>query len=198
MEAMARTIAFDYGRALDKATWLFWKDGYAGTSLRDLLKIIGIGEGSFYNTLKSKKRLYVECVKHYAETEGRKRVHALASAPTASLGVRAMFGVMLDCLDDPKTPSRLCLMAAMVCEEVLADADLRKLVEDGMENVQTRLVERLGQDRDNAMLPVELDPQTTASVIMTYAQGIWRMALVDYDRARFERQIDAFLVGLGL
>jgi TetR/AcrR family transcriptional regulator, transcriptional repressor for nem operon len=195
---MARTIAFDYGRALDKATWLFWRNGYAGTSLRDLLKIIGIGEGSFYNTLKSKKRLYIECVKRYAETEGRKRVHALVSAPTASLGIRAMFGVMLDCLGDPKTPSRLCMMAAMVCEEVLADPDLRKLVEDGLENMQARLVKRLGQDRDKGMLPAELDPQTTASVIMTYAQGIWRMALVDYDRPRFERQIDAFLAGLWL
>ena len=70
---MARAISFDYERALDKATWLFWKRGYAGTSLRDLLKIMGIGEGSFYNTLKSKKRLYLACVKRYEETEGRKR-----------------------------------------------------------------------------------------------------------------------------
>jgi TetR/AcrR family transcriptional repressor of nem operon len=29
-------------------------------------------------------------------------------------------------------------------------------------------------------------------------QGVWRMALVDYDRPSFERQIDAFLTGLGL
>src|SRR5262249_788223 len=35
--AMARKIAFDYDRALDKATRLFWKNGYAETGLRDLL-----------------------------------------------------------------------------------------------------------------------------------------------------------------
>ena len=60
---MARSIEFDYDQALERATRLFWRDGYAGTSLRDLLKVIGIGEGSFYNTLKSKKRLYIECLK---------------------------------------------------------------------------------------------------------------------------------------
>ena len=80
---MARAIAFDYDRALERATWLFWKSGYAGTSLRDLLKIMDIGEGSFYNTLKSKKQLYLACVRRYEETEGRKRGQALMSASTA-------------------------------------------------------------------------------------------------------------------
>jgi TetR/AcrR family transcriptional regulator, transcriptional repressor for nem operon len=195
---VGRGIAFDYARALDRATWLFWKNGYAGTSLRDLLKVIGIGEGSFYNTLKSKKQLYMECVKHYAQTEGRKRTQALMSAPTTSLGVRAMFGIVFDCLDDPHTPSRLCLMAAMASEDVLSDVDLRKLVEDGAKNFHAILVNRLSQERDAGLLPEALDPQTVASIIMTYAQGVWRMALVDYDRARFERQIDVFLMGLGL
>ena len=195
---MARTIAFDYERALGNATWLFWRDGYAGTSLRDLLKVMGIGEGSFYNTLKSKKQLYLECLKRYEETEGLKRGQALMSASTASQGVRALFGIVLDCLDDPQTPSRLCMMAAMVSEEVLADPDLRKRVEDGMANLQARLAGRLSQDQDAGVLPRTIEPQTIASVIITYAQGIWRMALVDYDRPRFERQIDAFLTGVGL
>ena len=196
--AMARAIAFDYDRALERATWLFWKSGYAGTSLRDLLKIMDIGEGSFYNTLKSKKQLYLACVRRYEETEGRKRGQALMSASTASRGIHALFGMVLDCLDNPSTPSRLCMMAAMASEEVLSEPDLRKLVEDGLGSFHARLVERLSQDRDEGRLPATLDPHVTASVVVTYLQGIWRMALVDYDRPRFERQIDAFLTALGL
>ena len=195
---MARAIAFDYDRALERATWLFWKSGYAGTSLRDLLKIMDIGEGSFYNTLKSKKQLYLACVRRYEETEGRKRGQALMSAPTASRGIHGLFGAVLDCLDNPSTPSRLCMMAAMASEEVLSEPDLRKLVEDGLGSFHARLVERLSQDRDEGRLPATLDPHVTASVVVTYLQGIWRMALVDYDRPRFERQIDAFLTALGL
>lgn len=195
---MTRPIAFDYDRALENATWLFWKSGYAGTSLRDLLKGMGIGEGSFYNTLKSKKQLYLACVQRYAETEGHKRLQALMLGPTASDGIRALFGVVLDCLDDPATPSRLCMMAAMASEEVLSEPDLRKFVEDGLAGLHTQLVERLSLDRDQGRLPATLDPQITASVVVTYLQGIWRMALVEYDRPRFERQIDVFLSGLGL
>ncbi|TPN37850.1 TetR/AcrR family transcriptional regulator [Mesorhizobium sp. B2-3-3] len=195
---MARTIAFDYERALDKAMRLFWKHGYAGTGLRDLLKIMGIGEGSFYNTLKSKKQLYLACVERYEMTEGRKRAQALLSAPTASQGIRALFGVVLDCLDDPQTPSRLCMSAAMASEEVLSEPDLRQFVEDREEKFQASLAERLSQDRDKGALPATFDPQTNASIIATYVQGIWRVALVDFDRPRFERQIDVFLAGLGL
>ena len=55
---MARPIGFDLDKAIDKATLLFWKKGYSNTSLRDLLKVMGIGEGSFYNSVKSKKNLY--------------------------------------------------------------------------------------------------------------------------------------------
>ena len=63
---------------------------------------------------------------------------------------------------------------------------------------EASVVERLRHDRDLGVLRPELDPQVIASVITTYAQGIWRMALVDYDRPRFERQIEALLTGLGL
>jgi len=195
---MARTIGFDYDQALDKATWLFWKDGYAGTSLRDLLKVMRIGEGSFYNTVKSKKRLYMACLKRYQETEVRKRRLALVSAPTAGMGIRALFGVLLDCLDDPRTPSRLCMMAAMAAEDVLADPDLRAFAEGGLSRLEAELVARLTQDQVAGLFPAGLDPATIAPVIITYLQGLWRMALVSYDRPRFERQIDALLTGLGL
>src|ERR1700739_999469 len=153
---MARSIEFDYDLALERATRLFWRDSYPGTSLRDLLKVIGIGQGSFYNTLKSKKRLYVECLKRYSETEGQKRRLSLMSAPTPSEGLRGLFHVVLDCLDDPKTPSRLCLMAGMVAEDVLADPDLKGMVQDGTTALSNCITARLASDKKRGKLPSDL------------------------------------------
>ena len=195
---MVRTIDFDYDQALDRAMRLFWRDGYAGTSLRDLLKVIGIGEGSFYNTLKSKKRLYLDCLDRYEQTEGRTRMLALMSALTAALGVRALFRAVLDCLDHPQTPSRLCMLAAMMSEEVLSDAELRSRVGYNLRSFQACLAERFRTDREAGVLPPGFEPEVVAAVVATYAQGLWRMAMADYDRARFERQSDVFLTGLGL
>jgi TetR/AcrR family transcriptional repressor of nem operon len=142
---MARTLGFDYTNALDKATRLFWKTGYARTPLRDLLKSKGIGEGSFYNTLKTKQRAYLESLKYYNATVGHRRAAAFSSAATARQGVRALFRDVLDCLNDPKAPSRLCLMAASVTRQVLAETDLKSTLSGnvGAGGANVRASERL-------------------------------------------------------
>lgn len=195
---MARTVEFDYDRALERATDLFWKTGYAGTPLRDLLKRMGIGEGSFYNTLKSKKNAFLECLKHYNATVNHRRGEALLGAPTAALGVRALFKIVLDCLDDPDTPSRICLMAGSITREVLAEPELREYVQQQMSMFAERMAARMTADKEAGLLPGAFEPQLVAQVIVTYLQGLWRMALVSYDRPRYERQIETFLTALGL
>jgi TetR/AcrR family transcriptional repressor of nem operon len=197
-EVMARTLEFDYTNALHRATRLFWKTGYANTSLRDLLQVMKIGEGSFYNTLKSKKNAYLECLKHYNATVSHHRAEAFFSAPTAALGVRALFKTVLDCVDDPSTPSRLCLMGGSMTREVLAEPVLGKYVQEQVSMMTERMIARFSSDKKAGLLPAEFDPQLVVPVIITYMQGLFRMALVSYDRTRFERQIDVFLTCLGL
>ncbi|MGH8781627.1 TetR/AcrR family transcriptional regulator [Paraburkholderia sp.] len=195
---MARGLEFDYTIALERGARLFWETGYSNASLRDLLKRMGIGEGSFYNTLKSKKNAYLECLKHYNATVNGPRGEALFSASTAALGVRALFKTVLDCLDDPDTPSRVCLMAGSIAPEVLAEPELREYVEQQMSMAAEGMAARLTADKEAGLLPEEFAPQIVVPIIITYLQGVWRMALVSYDRARFERQIDLFLTCLGL
>jgi TetR/AcrR family transcriptional repressor of nem operon len=194
---MARTLEFDYEDALERATQLFWETGYANTSLRDLLNGMGIGEGSFYNKFKSKKQAYLECLKHYNATINRDRGEAMLSAPTAALGIRALFESMLDCLDDPDTP-RVCLMAGTMTPEVLADVDLRAYIEEQTSALEKQMVKRLKIDRRAGLLSTALDPEVIVPIVLTYAQGLWRRATVSYDRRPFERQINAFLTALGL
>ncbi|MGA7777621.1 MAG: TetR/AcrR family transcriptional regulator [Paraburkholderia sp.] len=191
-------MEFDYTTALERATRLFWETGYASTSLRDLLKQMGIGEGSFYNTLKSKKNAYLECLKHYNATVNRHRGEAFFSAPTAALGVRALFESVLDCLDDPTTPSPVCLMAGSVTPEVLDEPDLRDYVQQQFSMLAERITARLNVDKEAGLLPAEFEPELVAPIVITYLHGLWRMALVSYSRSQFERQIDTFLNGLGL
>lgn len=194
---MARALEFDYDKAIDKATRVFWKKGYSGASLRDLLKAIGIGEGSFYNTLKSKKQLYLECLKHYNETVVRRRAEALFSPSSAKEGVRGLFKTVLDDLDDPRTP-RVCLVAGSVSSDVLAERDLQKFVQTDMAAFVGAFSDRLKSAKDTGELPPQFEAEVVAQIIATYLQGLYRTALLSYDRSQLERQIDQFLIGLGL
>ena len=194
---MTRGLEFDYEEAIDKATRVFWEKGYASASLRDLLKAIGIGEGSFYNTLKGKKQLYLKCLKHYNETVVRRRAEALFSPSSTKEGVRGLFKTVLDDLDDPRIP-RVCLVAGSVSSDVLAERDLKKFIETDMAAFVGAFLDRLKSAKDTGELPPQFDAEVVAQIIATYLQGLYRTALLSYNRPQLERQIDQFLTGLGL
>jgi len=194
---MARALEFDIDQEIDRATRVFWSHGYSGTSLRDLLKAMGIGEGSFYNTLKSKKRLYLECLKRYNETVGRRRAEALMTPSSAKEGVRGFFRSVLDDLDDPGLP-RVCLMARSVSSDVLAERDLQHFVQTNMAALVGAFSNRLKSAKDRGELPSGFDAEGAAQIIATYLQGLFGTVLLHYDRSRLEREIDLFLSSLGL
>ena len=57
---------------------------------------------------------------------------------------------------------------------------------------------RLHADKKKGLLFESFERATVVPIIVTYMQGIWRMALVDFNRPQMEQQIGAFLTALGL
>jgi TetR/AcrR family transcriptional regulator, transcriptional repressor for nem operon len=194
---MGRRRAFDYDAVIESATRLFWSKGYASTSVRDLLEVMGIGESSFYHLVKGKQELYLECLRHYNDTVTARRWQALAAEPSIRDGIRAYFRAVLDDLDDPAVPN-VCLMAGSLSADVLGAAELRDYVLAEMRQLQAMLAGLLAQAGE---LPERFDAETAetaAQTIVTYLQGLFRVARILNDRPQLERQIEALLTGLGL
>jgi TetR/AcrR family transcriptional regulator, transcriptional repressor for nem operon len=196
-ENMSGKKRFDYAGAVNAAALLFWDKGYSNASLRGLLKVMKIGEGSFYNAFKSKKHLYLLCLKHYHEVLTRRRWQAFAAEPSVRKAIRRFFAAVLDNLDDPKVPN-VCLMAASLSNDVLSSRELRKYVLDEMRAMQGMLLRRLQQGKATGELPAAFDAAVSAEVIVTYLQGFYRVVRVLHDRKHMERQIETLLKGLGL
>jgi TetR/AcrR family transcriptional regulator, transcriptional repressor for nem operon len=194
---MPATIAFDYDRVVEQATQLFWKKGYSNTSLRDLLKAMGIGEGSFYNTFASKRRLYLECLKHYHDTVSRRRLHALLSPASAKAGVRAFFKNVLDELDNPRIPNA-CLLANSLSSDVLAQRELGRTVLSDMKDFSAAFEQRLESAKKAGELPRSFDAALAAQVLVTFLQGLFRVIHVLQTRSEVERQLAMLFSGLGL
>jgi TetR/AcrR family transcriptional repressor of nem operon len=158
---------------------------------------MNIADGSRYNTVKSKKNLYLECLKHYRATVMSQRETALFSQTSAKLGVRALFKTVLDQMDDPKRPG-LCLMAGSISRDVLDEKEIREyIVGEGVAS-GGRFVELLRSAQEAGELPKQFKPAVVAQIIGTYIQGMSRAALISYDRQRIERQVEVLLTGLGL
>ena len=59
---------FDTEVALEKAMKVFWAHGYEAASLSELLKNMGIGKKSLYDTFGNKQALFLKALEHYART----------------------------------------------------------------------------------------------------------------------------------
>lgn len=101
---MARPRAFDRAEVLDKATRLFWRRGYGGTSLSDLEAETGIGRTSIYAAFGGKEALFLAAVDHYDATYSIKLRKALVSARSVRAGIEGYFDELLKAFDDPGLP----------------------------------------------------------------------------------------------
>lgn len=194
---MPRRLEFDLDQALERATRAFWEHGYTRTSLRSLLEVIAIGEGSFYNTFKSKEHLYRLCLERYNDTVSRRRLAALASGDSAADGVRAFFRTVLDELDDPTTP-QVCLLAGSLSADVLEARELGAYVLDEMQVFEAAFRDRLAASKEAGDLQADFDVAAAAGLLLTYLQGLFRVIRTLHSRKQSEEEIDALLCGLGL
>ena len=194
---MGRKLEFDYERAIEQATRVFWAKGYSAASMRDLLKAMGIGEGSFYHLFGSKNRLYLECLNHYNETVTRRRLEALDAEPSVRKGLRNFFKGLIEDLDNPRRP-HVCLMARSLSSDVMDEPELGASVKSGMNLFEDRISARLEKAKSRGELPSSFPAALSAQIIFTFLQGYFRVVKVLKPRAEMWRQIEALLTRLGL
>jgi AcrR family transcriptional regulator len=87
MAVIGRPRGFDRDTALEAAMFLFWRKGFATTSMNDLCDAMGVGSPSLYAAFGSKEALYLEAVEHYARTQGPPVWDKLAEGATARAGI---------------------------------------------------------------------------------------------------------------
>ena len=69
---MGRPKNFSREEVLEKAMPVFWKHGFADTSLQDLERATGVNKSGLYAEFRDKEDLFVECLRHYLETQEKR------------------------------------------------------------------------------------------------------------------------------
>jgi TetR/AcrR family transcriptional repressor of nem operon len=90
------------------------------------------------------------------------------------------------------------MIAAMEAEEVLAEPELAHYAQHAVERLRAQFAERLRADQSQGILSSQVDSEVLAAILVTYLQGLWRMALLSYDRPTYQRRTDVLLKQLGL
>lgn len=70
--SMGRPKNFSREEVLEKAMPVFWKHGFADTSLQDLERATGVNKSGLYTEFRDKEDLFVACLRHYLESQGKR------------------------------------------------------------------------------------------------------------------------------
>ena len=109
---MPRKPNYDRDELIERARDLFWKRGWAGTSLKDLEAVLEMKPGSFYAAFGSKEALFKLAMEKYA-TDGRERLKALAQehGPIKAL---QRFPKMV--VENNTAPAKACMLSKTLLE----------------------------------------------------------------------------------
>jgi AcrR family transcriptional regulator len=69
---MGRPKNFSREEVLEKAMPVFWKHGFADTSLQELERATGVNKSGLYTEFRDKEDLFVACLRHYLESQGKR------------------------------------------------------------------------------------------------------------------------------
>jgi AcrR family transcriptional regulator len=69
---MGRPKNFSREEVLEKAMPVFWKHGFADTSLQDLERATGVNKSGLYTEFRDKEDLFLACLRHYLESQGKR------------------------------------------------------------------------------------------------------------------------------
>jgi AcrR family transcriptional regulator len=118
MAAIGRPRGFDRDAALEAAMFLFWRKGFAATSMNDLCDAMGVSSPSLYAAFGSKEALYLEAVEHYVRTQGPPVWDKLAEGATARAGIENLLIAWTESLPKSRaTPAGCMAMLAAVSDE---------------------------------------------------------------------------------
>lgn len=153
---MSRTKEFDPERALDLALDIFWRRGYEGTTLRDLLEGMDISRQSLYDTFGDKRSLFLKVLERYERLmmEGLTVRHLQGAGSVEAIrGYCEYF--LAEIVHDPALGS--CLMANTAIEVGAGDPEIQTIVRAYFGRLEgilhgvlagARKAGEIGEDRD--------------------------------------------------
>jgi AcrR family transcriptional regulator len=111
MAIIGRPREFDRDAALEAAMLLFWRKGFAMTSMNDLCEAMGIRSPSLYAAFASKEGLYLEALDHYVRTVGPTVWDRLAEGATARVSVENLLQAATESLPKSRATPAGCMAA---------------------------------------------------------------------------------------
>ncbi|MBG6129860.1 TetR/AcrR family transcriptional repressor of nem operon [Aquimarina sp. EL_43] len=135
---MPKVETFNRNTVLQKATEVFHKKGYNGTSMQDLVDATDLNRSSIYNSFGSKLNMFLEVLSHYQSIYGNSFSQKLAQSYNATEAIEAIFDLYIhEIIND--NDRKGCLV--INCKSEMTNQE--PLIKSFMEKNQDRMIAML-------------------------------------------------------
>ncbi|MBW0103637.1 TetR/AcrR family transcriptional regulator [Pseudonocardia sp. KRD291] len=192
---MPRPRQFDEERVLSSVQAAFWDNGYAGTSLEDLLVASGLGKGSLYGAFGDKQSLFLRVLREYDEANDRMLRTWLEQADRA---VDVIRGFVIGPLRDPggAEARRGCLRANTAMELSAGAPEVAAEARRSYAATTTLLAEAVRRAQREGDVAPRVDPDEAAHAVLAGQLGLLVLDRVGQDPAALSTMAETLLHGL--
>ena len=169
---MARNREFILEDVLESAKGIFWKKGYASTSITDLMDATGLAKGSIYKAFGDKHQLYLQALDFYLANTKREYKASLSHGHTAFESIKHWVVEGAHLLDANSGHQNGCMAINSGIEMAEQFNDISKKLEAHRFFVFKLLVEKVKQGQAADEIRMDMSAEKIASIIGTFQMGI--------------------------
>jgi len=188
-----RPRAYQPEVALARALDVFWKEGFAATSLDDLSAATGMNRPSLYGAFGDKRELYIKSYESYRD-RARQRMGEVFSV---DLPLRQMleriYGIALDMYLSGKDGPRGCFTVMTATSEAVLDPSIRAMVISGLVETDRFFARIFRRAQERGELAASADPQVLALIASGTLHTIAVRARAQVPRAELEAIVNGAL-----
>lgn len=183
-----RTFGFDRAEALDRAMALFWRKGYANTSIEDLVTETGVSRYGLYGLYGDKRGLFVAALDLYCDRQTDAFLRSLEAPGARLANVREFFAAMSGFLQEPAA-SAGCLVCNSAVEFAGADKTVAERLAQHFERVEAAFFEALARAKAAGEIGTAAEPRALA----IYLSGIAQAAFIQLRAGASATKVETFL-----
>ena len=155
---MGRSKGFNRDDVLDSAIQVFWKKGYADTSLSDLEKATGVNKSGLYSEFKDKDDIFLESLRRYHDNMPLYDI--LKKEPFGWNNIESFFKAKITCKGQ-----KGCFMAYTIREYSIVPAKVKQLLEKNSAEFYELFLQNVEATKIK-------NPELVTKILTTYGSGI--------------------------
>jgi TetR/AcrR family transcriptional repressor of nem operon len=178
----------------DAAMRVFWRKGYAATSIQDLVEGTGLSRSSLYNTFESKHGLFQYSLRRY-QGQTAVNIAILAQDGPAKERIREL---LLNIVKDELTGEACCgcLVANTSLELGGRDSTVTNLLVEHFGALETALTALMQRGQQQGDITADTSPEALARFIVATIQGLRVLGRGMADKAQAQRLHDVVEVAI--